>query len=200
MTNNLPNKIIDLRRPKTRLDIIPAIKNRFSPRVFSSDAISKADLRRIFEAARLAPSGRNHQPWQFYIVRKGSKAYPELTKNIPERNIIWAKTAPVIVVACYDPSEPTDGINKWAQYDLGQAVSAMVIQAQEDGIYARQMGSFDAAGVAATFKLPKTCLPLVLIALGKIGREDDYAEADPLIVEKELQPWARKESIVIELE
>ncbi|MEI7579820.1 MAG: nitroreductase family protein [bacterium] len=109
----LPEQITQLRKPKTKHKLISAITKRFSPRVFNSKTISNHDLITIFEAARLAPSGRNHQPWQYLWMRKGTKSYDKLFTCIPERNY-WAQSAPLMIIAAYNPAEPIDGINKWA--------------------------------------------------------------------------------------
>ena len=46
-----------------------AIQDRRSIRAFTDEPVSEEDLAMILEAARLAPSGENAQPWRFVIVR-----------------------------------------------------------------------------------------------------------------------------------
>ena len=92
---DLPKEITKTRTPKTRYPLIRSIGRRFSPRVFTSEQISKEHLDIIFEAARLAPSARNHQPWFYYWMRKGSPAYEKIRSCFPERNL-WIFSAPVI--------------------------------------------------------------------------------------------------------
>lgn len=192
---NITKKVIKNRVPKTKYNLINSIQNRFSPRVFNCQSITEDEICTIFEAARLAPSGRNHQPWKFFVIFKKSNSYLKLLKSIPERNLIWANTAPLLVIACYDETEETEGVNKWAQYDLGQAVISLVLQAQNMNIYSRQIGSFDCEKVATDFNFDKYSVPFVIIAMGKMGNDYDYSKADPSIVEKEVKPWERKEKI-----
>jgi len=45
--------------------IDPLFLERWSPRAFSDDEISEAELLSLFEAARWAPSSYNSQPWRF---------------------------------------------------------------------------------------------------------------------------------------
>ncbi len=47
------------------LTVWETIKNRRSIRKFSSDDVSDEIIRQMLEAARLAPSGSNRQPWRF---------------------------------------------------------------------------------------------------------------------------------------
>lgn len=182
----------------TNLLVLNCIKKRFSPRVFSSSPIPQSDLNTIFEAARLAPSARNHQPWFFYYAKKGTAMYEKLFTCIVDRNF-WAKTAPIIVIACYDPTEPNDEVNRWATYDLGAAVLSLVLQATELGYHCRQIGSFDCNGAKQKFSIPDPFLPFTLIAVGKMGTEEDYKKANPEIIKKELEPNTRKSVIFQEL-
>lgn len=188
-------KIKNIRTPKTRLPIMPVFKKRFSPRVFSQKTISTQDLKIILEAARLTPSAKNNQPWFFYIASSKSQSYKKIIESLPERNAIWAKTAPTIVVACYDPLEPTGDKNKWAIYDLGAAVVSLIYQAQKLGYYCRQIGIFESKKIKKILPLNKSFIPFTLIVLGKIGNEKDYKQADPEIIKKELTKNSKKTKI-----
>lgn len=57
--------IFKIRKPRPRHPVINEIKNRFSPRHFSSTPIPDEHIDSIFEAARFAPSGWNFEPWYF---------------------------------------------------------------------------------------------------------------------------------------
>ncbi len=45
------------------------IQDRRSIREYTAEPVSDQDLDMILEAARLAPSGENAQPWRFVIVK-----------------------------------------------------------------------------------------------------------------------------------
>ena len=191
-------EIENKRKPKTSFPVLKPIKERFSPRVFSQSEISDDELRIMFEAARLAPSGRNNQPWFYYLIRKGTEAYETLKDCIPERNH-WSLTAPVIIIACYDPFEKDGTLNKWAQYDLGASVISFILQAKELGYYCRQIGSFFCEKTQEVFHFPINHIPFILITLGKMGTNKDYSITDKAILEKELTSWFRKEEIYKEI-
>lgn len=55
------------------MDIWDVFKNRRSVRRFKADPVPEADLRRILDAARLAPTSGNQQPWKFLVVRDPAK-------------------------------------------------------------------------------------------------------------------------------
>ncbi len=48
--------------------VLQAIQYRQSSRTFSNTPISRASVQRILDAARLAPSGANQQPWRFIVI------------------------------------------------------------------------------------------------------------------------------------
>jgi nitroreductase len=50
--------------------LLELLKNRRSIRRYKSDRIPDEYVDRIIEAARLAPSGFNTQPWEFVIIKK----------------------------------------------------------------------------------------------------------------------------------
>ncbi len=54
------------------LTVKEAIERRRSIRKFKSDPVPDEIITRILEAARLAPSGNNRQPWRFQVVKEGA--------------------------------------------------------------------------------------------------------------------------------
>ena len=189
-------KILSLRTPKPKYKVLSPIQKRFSPRVFSSDQIPEETMNILFEAARLAPSARNYQPWHFYWMRNGSQAFNQLIACMSELNH-WAKSANVLIVAAFDPvdRDSKDGKNKWVLYDLGQSVLSLILQAQELGIYARQIGIFDTEKAHKMLNIPAKYHAFVTIALGKIGREEDYHTADQQYVQKDLTSADKRKTI-----
>jgi len=186
--------ILNIRAPKPKYSVLKPISKRFSPRIFSDEIIPTNHIQSIFEAARWTPSGRNNQPWFFYCVKKNTTFYEEVKLCIPERNV-WALSAPLIIMACYNPTEPQGTPNTWAQYDLGAAVISLILQAQELGYYSRQIGSFDTEKAKKLSFVEKSLLPFVLIAMGKMGSETAYKHADKNYVEKDLTTTGRKNII-----
>ncbi len=190
--------IMAIRTPKPKFPVIHAMTRRFSPRVFSDEPVLQEAINSIFEAARLTPSASNREPWFFYYAHKGTPAYNKLASFLPDTNA-WAKGAPVLIVACYDPTHPTRGSNPWTLYDLGQSVVSLVLQAQEKGYYCRQIGTFDIERAKQEIPVQDAYLPFTMIAMGKMGTEEDYQKANQEVVKKDLIPAERKETISKEL-
>lgn len=81
------------------MDVKEAILARRSIRKYKPDPVSEAMITELLEAARWAPSGTNHQPWRFVVVRK-----PEVKVRIREAafNQKHLTEAPVVLVCCAD--------------------------------------------------------------------------------------------------
>ena len=76
------------------------LKNRRSVRVFKPDAVASNLIEEILDCARLAPTARNEQPWEFVVLTKKDKIQ-ELAGLTDHGRFI--KDAPcVIAVFCVD--------------------------------------------------------------------------------------------------
>ena len=58
---------------KQESNIWDVFKDRRSVRKFTSDSIPEADINKILDAARMAPTSGNQQPWKFLVVRDRNK-------------------------------------------------------------------------------------------------------------------------------
>ncbi len=185
MTRHLPGKTAS-----TTVPVHPLLAERWSPRGFDqAHELGGDSLTALLEAARWAPSAQNSQPWRFLVTRRGDEAHGRLFTALSPGNQAWAGAASalVLVAACTvgDEGKP----QPWALYDTGQAVAALVTQAQADGLAVHQMGGFDAAAVRAEFGLGDTLPPVVVIAIGR--RDGDAGLPGPLAV-RESAPRARR--------
>lgn len=81
------------------MDFFEVIRSRRSIREFSDERVSSKDIETCLEAARLAPSATNSQPWRFLVARS-----PELREALAEAgfNQPCLRQAPVITVLLGD--------------------------------------------------------------------------------------------------
>ena len=78
------------------LTVMEAIEKRRSIRKFKPDPVPDEMINQMLEAARLAPSGTNRQPWRFQIIKDGAlkkKLYEEATFGVEA-----IVNAPVVIV------------------------------------------------------------------------------------------------------
>jgi nitroreductase len=108
------------------MNVLDAIKTRRSVRKYKPVPIPDEDLRKILEAAQLAPSAGNKQPWKFIVVTD-----EELKKQLAEkaRKQVWIGDAAVVVAAlAMDKKDPTI-YERWVERDVMTAVEHMVLAA-----------------------------------------------------------------------
>jgi nitroreductase len=81
------------------LTVSEAIKQRRSIRSFRSDPVPEGAILEMLEAARLAPSGSNKQPWRFIVVTERDER-KKLRKICFDQAFI--EEAPAVFVCCVD--------------------------------------------------------------------------------------------------
>lgn len=94
------------------MDVMDAIKKRRSIRNYKPDDIPENVLNKLLNAMRLAPSGKNRQPWKFIVVRD------KVTKTKLAAACLGQKfiaEAPVVIVACGSEKEAAAGYYKDGQ-------------------------------------------------------------------------------------
>ncbi|MGI6712371.1 MAG: nitroreductase family protein [Bacillota bacterium] len=80
------------------MELSEALRSRRSIRKFKPDPVPDSDIKELLEAARLAPSGVNLQPWRFVVIKT-----PEARAKINECTPIpFVAKAPVIIACCVD--------------------------------------------------------------------------------------------------
>jgi len=80
------------------MELVKAIEERRSIRKFSTRPVSDEQISQLLEAARLAPSGSNTQPWRFVIL-KSQEIREKLGSATP---YTFAVKAPVVLACCAD--------------------------------------------------------------------------------------------------
>ena len=144
----------------TTVPVHPLLAERWSPRGFDrAHEIGDEALAALLEAARWAPSAQNSQPWRFLVTRRGEPAHDRLFAALAPGNQAWAGRASALVLVAARTAGDDGRPQPWALYDTGQAVAALVTQAQADGLAVHQMGGFDTDVVRAGFGLADGSLP-----------------------------------------
>ena len=149
------------------------VESRFSARGYKDIPVSRDILDYVFEAARLAPSACNKQPWRFTVVDT-----PELRNAICDSAMgdvlpnAWARTAPIIIVlsVVYAPIIHSAGrLLKGIDYrlmDAGIAGEHVCLAATEQGLGTCWIGWFRPRVIKKLLGLPYLYKPIALITLG----------------------------------
>lgn len=174
----------------TEVAIHELIAGRWSPRAYSSEPVSRDQLRAVLEAARWAPSSYNAQPWRFVVFDRSVDeiAFKKAFATLVPFNQGWNAPAPVLIAVTAHTLTNKGDVNRCALYDAGAAAMALVLQAHALGLAAHQMSGFDVNAFRTTFELPQDVEPIAMISLGHYG---DVDKLDPVLREREKAPRQR---------
>ncbi len=154
--------------------IDPLFLERWSPRAFTTEAISEAQLLTLFEAARWAPSSFNAQPWRFIYARRDTEHWPRFLGLLSEYNQSWAKNAAALVILVSKTTMLPRGADKEVpspthSLDAGAAWENLALQATRSGWAAHGMAGFDMPRAAVELGVPSGYRVEAAIAIGKRG-------------------------------
>jgi len=170
--------------------VLPVFHQRWSARAFSPRQVSKADLHRIFEAARWAPSSNNEQPWRYIVGLRGTPTHEKIAACLLGFNQAWAPKAPVLIVGLAKAKMTNGSTNHFAFYDLGASTASLVLQAAALGMTTHQMGGIDREKARAQLEIPAEYEIAAAIALGYQDHPETLGNEE--LVKRELSPRNRK--------
>ncbi|MGO2745653.1 nitroreductase family protein [Microbacterium sp.] len=174
----------------TSVPVLDVLAARWSPRAFDATTpIDEAKLAAALEAARWSPSASNTQPWRFIVARRGTELHSRIDDALVGFNREWAGAAQVLIVALSEDQDADGNPRPWAQYDLGQAVAHLSVQAHADGLYVHQMGGIVRDQLRALPGVEERFTPTSVIALGELGDSSTLSEK---LQEREAAPRVRR--------
>lgn len=153
---------------------IDIAKGRQSIREYSGKPVQRELITKCLEAASLAPSAHNVQPWRYTVIDD-----PALKDRICDEAFSgiffmnkFAKQAPVMIVVTAEPDVIADRLGKivlGVQYfllDIGGSIEHFLLQASELGLGTCWLGWFSEKGVKKVLGIPKDKKVISLICLG----------------------------------
>src|SRR3989442_12168069 len=177
----LKSEVENTRRPEYKINSLFA--NRWSPRSMTGEALSDDDIMSLFEAARLAPSSSNNQPWRFIYAKRNTEHWDKLFNLMVEGNKLWAKNAAVLVVVISRKNfEHNKKPSKTYQYEAGSAWENLALEATSRGLSAHGMAGFDYEKARKDLDIPDNFDVMAMIAVGKMGPKESLP---PQLQEKE---------------
>jgi nitroreductase len=146
------------------MDVFEAIKKRRSIRAYQDKAVPDEVLRRVLDAARLAPSARNRQEWRFVAVRDPGKRQA-LAAAACEQEFLGR--APVVLAFC--ATEDNDVMTcgqKAGSIDVSIALAYVTLAAVAEGLGTCWLGAFREDQVKALLGIPAGARVVALSPLG----------------------------------
>ncbi|MDD5327582.1 MAG: nitroreductase family protein [Phycisphaerae bacterium] len=156
------------------MNFLDLANKRYSVRNYKTVPVPREKVLRCIEAARLAPSACNSQPWKFIIVDA-----PELLNELASaafKGILdfnnFAFEAPVLVLIVSQRQKLSAKFGSivkkknFQQMDIGIAAEHFCLQAAEEGLGTCMLGWFNEAKVKKTLSIPKFKRVELIITLG----------------------------------
>jgi nitroreductase len=146
------------------MDVYTAISQRRSVRAYKDRAVEDDKLKKVLDAARLAPSSSNRQEWKFVVVRD-KDARDKLSRAALGQTFV--AQAPVVIVACATETERVMACGQNAYtVDVSIACAYMTLQACELGLGTCWLGAFHEQEVKNILKIPDHIRVVTMLPLG----------------------------------
>lgn len=160
------------------MDFTSLIHARYSVRAYKPDPVEEGTLRKVLEAARMAPTAANNQPFQFIVVR--TQGREQELRRIYNRD--WFVNAPLVICGCGIPEKAyvgRDGTN-YAVVDVIIAMDHLILAATDLGLGTCWVGAFDPPATRQVLGLPDEVLPVIFTPLGYPDDTPQPKERKPL--------------------
>jgi nitroreductase len=148
----------------TNIPILKELNQRRSIRAYLPKAIESEKLDALWAAAQWAPSCSNKQDWHYYAVTGNAR---QKLANVLSQGNAWALKAPLILCVTHDTA--TEAIvqsRQYGMYNVALSVMCLVVEAEHQGLRARQMAGFDETAFRIALDLPINEAPAVIVAVG----------------------------------
>jgi nitroreductase len=142
------------------MDFSMLVQSRYSVREYKPDMVEDEELRQVLEAARLAPTAANRQPFQLIVIR--TRGREEELRRIYNRD--WFVQAPLIICACSIPGGAwTREDNKnYAVVDVAIVMDHLILAATDLGFGTCWVAAFN----AEILGIPDDVEPIAFTPLG----------------------------------
>ena len=146
------------------MDFSELINTRYSVRAYTPDAVDEDKLQRLLEAARLAPTAANRQPFQLIVIHTAGRE--EELKRIYRKD--WFVQAPLVIGICGIPAEAwvrRDG-KSYMDVDVAIVMDHLILAAADLGLGTCWVGAFDPSAAREILALPDDVEPIAFTPLG----------------------------------
>jgi nitroreductase len=140
------------------------IRARYSVRAYRPEPVEEAKLARVLEAARLAPTACNRQPFRILVIPTAGRE-ADLARIYPRP---WFVQAPWLIAACGLPAENwirRDGKN-YNDVDVTIAMDHLILAAANEGLGTCWVAAFDPVAARDVLRLEPGLEPVAFTPLG----------------------------------
>ena len=146
------------------MDFKELIEKRYSVRAYKSQEVEDEKLQQVLDAARLAPTASNRQPFQFIVIRTAGRE-AEIRRIYKAE---WFYRAPLVICACTLTSQAWSRMDdkNYGEVDVTIAMDHLILAATELGLGTCWIAAFDPVAVREVLGLPEGVEPIAFTPLG----------------------------------
>ena len=156
------------------MNFLNLVRNRQSVRQYSNKPVEREKIERCLEAARLAPSASNRQPWEFIVIDNPQVKEAVAGKTFSKLIFFnrFSLQAPILIVIISERESMINKIGKrlkdkpFTLIDIGIAAENICLQATESGLGTCILGWFDEKGVKEVLAIPQSNRIELIITMG----------------------------------
>ncbi len=169
------------------MDFADLSLQRYSVRAYKPDPVEDSMLNQVLEAARMAPTAANRQPFQLLVIHTDGRQ-AEL-KRIYHRD--WFSQAPLVIGICAVQDGAwvrRDGRN-YADLDATIAMAHLILAATDLGLGTCWVAAFDPAAAREILQLPAGAEPIAFTPLGYAADQPKPKDRKPMAELVRYERW-----------
>jgi nitroreductase len=146
------------------MELMDVLRSRYSCRAYRPEPVEEEKFDRVLEAAVLAPTACNRQPFQVVVIRTPGRE-ADLKRVYPKD---WFWQAPLVLAVVGIPAQAWVRKDQRAYLDVDAAIAMdhMVLAAADQGLGTCWVAAFDAQAAREVLGLPDDVEPLLFSPLG----------------------------------
>ena len=150
-------------------------KNRSYRGYDHSRKISREELLKMVEAARLCPSSVNKQPLKFHLVYEEDKvsrlqAQTKWARGLPQMTLPHPGKEPTAFIVICQDTVIDSNLSRYPK-DVGIVAQTILLTAVEMDLGGIMIGNFRADAVSEVTGFPENIKPMLIVAIGKPDEE-----------------------------
>lgn len=156
--------------------MLEPIATRRSIREYTDEPVSEEALEQILEAARLAPSGNNTQPWHYIVIRSAEQRAAVAKVSHDQK---WMNTAPIFIacvgdIRCRIPEYDGPMLDEHSELpqlkkmlvDMGLGIEHLVLEAENQGLGTCWVAWFTQAEIQPVLDAPTGSFVVAVVTVG----------------------------------
>ena len=154
------------------------IRKRYSVRAYKSDPVEEEKLHQVLEAARLAPTAANRQPFRIVVIHTEGRQ-EELQRVYPRE---WFARAPLVLCICAMPEQGwvrMDG-KQYTDVDAAIVMDHLILAATDLGLGTCWIAAFNPSAARQVLGLPEGVEPIAFTPLGYAADQTRPKERKPI--------------------